>query len=123
MNILFILCQYFQATFPDCYNCIPEHNMTDNQNEFANESSVLYNVNGEPAQHRFSAPTYSENPPSYPSTIILKLLQNYTFIPGMFNAKAESTEFFNFTNIYESFNETDLDYNNSVINHLEYDSF
>ena len=41
----------------------------------------------------------------------------------MFNTKAESTDFFNFTNIYESFNETDLDYNNSVINHLEYDSF
>ena len=113
----------FQATFPDCHNCIPEHNITDNQNEFANESSVLYKVNGEPVQHRFSAPTYSENPPSYPSTIILKLLQNYTLIPGMFNAKAESTDFFNFTNIYERFNETDLDYNNSVINHLEYDSF
>ena len=46
--------------------------------------------------------------------IILKLLQNYTFIPGMFNVKAESTAFFNFTNIYESFNETELDYNNTL---------
>ena len=116
------LCRYFQATL-DCYNCTQVQNITNHQNYFANESLVQYNDNGEPEKYHFSTPTYSENPPSYPSTIILKLLQNYTFIPGMFNVKAESTAFFNFTNIYESFNETELDYNNSVIDHLEYDSF
>ena len=116
------LCRHFQATL-DCYNCTQLQNITNHQNYFANESLVQYNDNGEPAEQRFSAPTYSENPLSYPSSIILKLLQNYIFIPGTFNVKRKSTAVFNFTNIYESYNETDLDYNNSVIDHLEYDSF
>ena len=47
----------------------------------------------------------------------------------MFDEKTETSTFINYTDIYSdfnNFNETELDYNNSVINidhKLEYDSF
>ena len=53
-------------------------------------------------------------------------MKNFTFIPGMFDEKTEPPAFINYTDIYSDFNETELDYNNSVINidhNSEYDSF
>ena len=44
----------------------------------------------------------------------------------MFDDKTETSTFINYTDFYSDFNETELDYNNSVIiidHNSEYDSF
>jgi len=116
------------AAFLDynCYNCSSVQNVNDNftYDDFTNESTVLEEYDQSFVNINFSSPTYSENPPNYPSSIILKLLQNFCSLPGMFDVRTESTTS-NITDLYKNLNETKLKESNSVINNhvFAYDSF